>query len=82
MSRTNGLCVFEAAWPGSSEGQTIGNRMTMGKICAFGVCVIGVDHQESSVFDKPGSMLIVEDRLQMIEVRESTEACVKQRAVC
>lgn len=53
----------------------------MGRICAFGVYVIGVDHQESSVFGEPGSMSIMDDCVQMIEVRGSTEARVKKRVV-
>lgn len=60
----------------------IGNRMTMGRICAFGVYVIGADCRDASVFKGPTRCRLVVDRVVSIELRRSDEDRDGQRGVC
>lgn len=59
----------EAAEARSSVSQMIGTQMTMGRICAFGVCSIGVDCRETSVFESPIECSLYIDRMAVIVIR-------------
>jgi hypothetical protein len=66
---------------GSSGGQTIGNRMTMGRICAFGVYVIGAECRDASVSKGPAWCRLAVDCVVSIEFRRSDEDRDCQRGV-
>ena len=51
----------------------IGTRMTMGRICAFGVYVIEVDRRNASVFKCPTRCCLTVDCVVSIQIRRSDE---------
>ena len=53
----------------------------MGRICAFGVYVIGVDCRDARVFKSPTRCCLEVDRVVSIEIRRSDEDQDCQRGV-
>ena len=51
----------------------IGTRMTMARICAFGVYVIGADGRNASVFKGPTQCCLTVECVVSIEIRRSDE---------